>query len=222
MSNSGEAAEQVLKYAMDGTEKVLAITGVASRNLAMFLAAVLKDQKKSKGKTRITRMLRENRPMKIFEIPKEKQRDFAQKCKQYGVLFVGVKDRKNPDRLEIMTFADDAPKVNRILDRLELAKVECAQITRQEDKEERPLQEQKRNHPVRKEIAVDFDDSVSDGAQNFTESERMGGSLSENFLNNSASFTNKRSVREQLKEIKNERGKNMPVEQLLKQKRKER
>lgn len=47
----------------------LKLSGLAAKNFALFVYAVLKDQKKTRGKTRLVRMLREQRPFKFFKVP---------------------------------------------------------------------------------------------------------------------------------------------------------
>ncbi len=120
MNYGGEAADQVVRYSLDGLDHGLRLSGAMAKNLAIFIAAVLKDQKKSYGKTRMMRMLKENRPLKFFTVSGEKMREFNREAKRHGLLYVGIRDRKNPEHCEIMVFADDAAKVNRIMDRMGL------------------------------------------------------------------------------------------------------
>lgn len=47
----------------------LKLSGMAAKNFALFVYAVLKDQKKIHGKTRLVRMLKEQRPFKFFTPP---------------------------------------------------------------------------------------------------------------------------------------------------------
>ena len=58
MSYSGDAAEQVVRMSLEGVEVAAKITGAGAKEIALLLYAVLKDQKKTKGKTRLTNMLR--------------------------------------------------------------------------------------------------------------------------------------------------------------------
>ena len=68
--NYGSApADQVVRFTLEGTEMALRLSGLAAKNFALFVYAVLKDQKKTRGKTRLVRMLREPRPFKFFKIP---------------------------------------------------------------------------------------------------------------------------------------------------------
>ena len=59
MNYGAEPADQVVRYSLEGMEYSLKITGNVAKHVAIFIAAALKDQKKTRGKTRLTRMLKE-------------------------------------------------------------------------------------------------------------------------------------------------------------------
>lgn len=120
MNYGGDAADQVVRYSLEGIDYSLRLSGTIAKNLAVFFAAVLKDQKKTYGKTRMVRMLKENRPLKFFTVPSDRLKEFAREGKKRGLLYVVIRDRKNPDQCEIMVFADDAAKVNRVMDKMNL------------------------------------------------------------------------------------------------------
>lgn len=120
MNFGGDAADQIVRYSMEGMDYSLRLSGTLAKNLAVFFAAVLKDQKKSYGKTRMVRMLKENRPLKFFTVPKDRLKEFAREGKKRGLLYVVIRDRQNPAQCEIMVFADDAAKVNRVMDKMNL------------------------------------------------------------------------------------------------------
>lgn len=129
MLNGSDAADQVVKYTLEGTEVALKLSGLAAKNMATYLIAVLNDSKKTRGKTHITRMLREGKPMKIFQIPTEQLKAFAKEAKKYGVLFVAMADQHSPaPDTDVMVFSRDAAKINRILDKLSLAVVDTGAI----------------------------------------------------------------------------------------------
>lgn len=98
----------------------LRLSGMAAKNFALFVYAVLKDQKKTHGKTRLVRMLREQRPFKFFNIPTEHMRQFVTEAKTHGLLYVPIRNKQKADRIEVVVFADDASKVQRIFDNLGL------------------------------------------------------------------------------------------------------
>ena len=120
MNYGSEPADQVVRYTLEGAEVALKLSGLAAKNFAVFAYAVLKDQKKTKGKTRLVRMLKEQRPLKFFTVPSSQMREFAQEAKKRGLLFVPIRNKQNPGEVELVVFADDAAKVNRVMDRLNL------------------------------------------------------------------------------------------------------
>ena len=93
---------------------------MAAKNFALFVYAVLKDQKKTRGKTRLVRMLREQRPFKFFKVPVSYMKDFAREAKEHGLLYVPIRNRQKSERIEVVVFADDASKIQRIYDNLGL------------------------------------------------------------------------------------------------------
>lgn len=103
----------------------LKLTGAAAKNFALFVYAVLKDQKKVRGKTRLVRMLREQRPFKFFNVPTESMKAFVGEAKGHGLLFVPIRNKKNPEHIEVVVFADDASKVQRIYDNLNMDYVQA-------------------------------------------------------------------------------------------------
>ena len=120
MNYGSDPADQVVRFTLEGTEMALRLSGLAAKNFALFVYAVLKDQKKTRGKTRLVRMLREQRPFKFFKIPAEAVREFAREAKNHGLLYVPIRNKLHRDEIEMVVFADDAAKVQRVLDNLNL------------------------------------------------------------------------------------------------------
>ena len=50
MNNGADAADQIVNLSLKGIEVLAKISGEGAKNLATYLYAVLKDQKKTKGK----------------------------------------------------------------------------------------------------------------------------------------------------------------------------
>lgn len=138
MNYGSEPADQVVRYTLEGAEVALKLSGLAAKNFAVFAYAVLKDQKKNKGKTRLVRMLKEQRPLKFFTVPSGQMREFAQEAKKRGLLFVPIRNKQNPGEIELVVFADDAAKVNRVMDRLNLDFVKSQAGEAQVDKAMEP------------------------------------------------------------------------------------
>lgn len=126
MSYTSDPADQIVRYSLEGTEVALKLTGTAAEHFAMFAYAVLKDQKKTRGKTKLVRLLKEGKPLKFFTLPADRMREFAREAKRHGLLFVPMRDKAHPGVIEITVCAQDAAKVNRIMDRMCLDFVKAA------------------------------------------------------------------------------------------------
>ena len=120
MNLGGEAADQVVRYSLEGLDHGLRLSGTMAKNLAVFFTALLKSNQKSYGKICMARMLKENRPLKFFTVPSSRIHEFAKEGKKRGLPYVVIRDRKNPEQCELMVFADDAAKVNRVMDKMNL------------------------------------------------------------------------------------------------------
>lgn len=122
MNSSSDAAESVIRMTLQGTEFALKITGSLTKNCIAGLYALSKDQKKTKGKTTLNKMLKSGKELKIFTIKQDDLKVFQNEAKRYGVLFTALFDKKNPDgKVDIMCRAEDAAKINRIVNRFKLA-----------------------------------------------------------------------------------------------------
>ena len=120
LNYGNDPADQIVRFSLEGTEMALKLSGLAAKNFALFVYAVLKDQKKTRGKTRLVRMLKEQRPFKFFKIPAWQMKEFAREAKGHGLLYVPIRNKRDPQFIEIVSFADDASKIQRIYDNLGL------------------------------------------------------------------------------------------------------
>ena len=86
MYNSGDAAEQVVRISLEGTEVALKLTGSAAKNIAAMLYAVWKnrDKNKTKGHQRLSAMLNSGKELKVFTVSEEHLKQFATEAKRYG------------------------------------------------------------------------------------------------------------------------------------------
>lgn len=96
MNNSGDAAEQVVRLSLEGTEVALKLTGSAAKNIAAAIYAVLKnrDKNKIKGRQRLTAMLKSGKELKVFTISEEHLKQFATEAKRYGVVYCAAGQRE--------------------------------------------------------------------------------------------------------------------------------
>lgn len=129
MNNSGEAADQVIRMYLNGVEVAAKLSGSAAKHVAVMLYAVLRDQTKTKGKTRLTSMLRSGKELKVFAVRDGDLERFKTAAKEYGVLYCVLKDKDANDGVtDVMVRAEDAAKINRIFERFKLATVDLGDL----------------------------------------------------------------------------------------------
>ena len=127
MSTSGESADQVVRMSLHGVEVAARITGSGAKNLAVMLYAIMRDQQRTKGKVRLESMLRSGKELKVFTLRRSDLAVFCQEAKRYGVLYCVVKDKDPSARVaDILVRAEDASKINRIMERFGLSSVAAA------------------------------------------------------------------------------------------------
>lgn len=137
MNTGGEAAEQIVRMSLEGFEVAAKITGAGAKNIAILLYTILKEEKKTKGKARLTNMLRSGKELKVFTVRRGDLQKFTQEAKRYGVLYCVLADRKNKDPnaiVDVIARAEDASKISRIVERFHLASVDTATIVQEAEK----------------------------------------------------------------------------------------
>ena len=220
--NSSDAAEAVVKMSLETGEVALRIVGTGAEKLAVLLYTMAKDKKMSKGKTTLNNMLRSGSPLQIFSLKENELKKFQEETKKYGVLYTALIDKKHPDTdglVDIMVRQEDAPKVNRIIERFKLSAVDMAEIKTEveKDKMDEMLQDAKdRGVEIKSDEEKLVDDIMSKPIQkeeneisnpNVAKTEKSP--LSEPLLENKnesgvATNPKKPSVRETLKRIRTE------------------
>ena len=132
MNNAGDAAEQIVRLSLEGTEVALRLTGSAAKNIAaaLYTIAKNKDRNKIKGHQRLSAMLKSGKELKVFTISEDHLKQFATEAKRYGVVYCALrgKEKSSDGMVDVMVRAEDASKINRIVERFKLATVDTASI----------------------------------------------------------------------------------------------
>lgn len=137
MNNGGDAAEQIVRLSLEGFEVAAKITGEAMKDIALLLISVLKQEQKTKGKARLTNMIKSGKELKVFSITQKDLQKFTKEAKKYGVLYTVLRDKSNKNKnaeVDIIARAEDASKIQRIVERFELGTVDKAEIVTQAEK----------------------------------------------------------------------------------------
>lgn len=130
MNTSGDAAEQVVHMSLEGVEVAARITGRGAEQIGMKLYAVLKEEQKTKGKARLTSMLKSGKELKVFTVQEKDLKKFSQEAKRYGVLYCVLRDKnRNPEaQVDVIARAEDASKIQRITERFKLTTIDAGHV----------------------------------------------------------------------------------------------
>lgn len=218
MNTSGDAAESIVRMSLQGFEVAVRLSGSGAKNIAALLVAILKDKQQTKGKTRLTNMLKSGKELKVFTVKEEDLKKFTEEAKRYGVLFCALKSKgKSVDGMvDIMVRAEDASKINRIVDRFNLSTYDKASIKSEIQK----TKDSKDKGVVIKSVEERLVDDILSKPINKEENEMSNPQLAkteknpplEPTLNNKNKLdkgtkSDKPSVREKIKSIKEEQKK---------------
>lgn len=230
MNTSADAADQVVRMSLNGAEVALKVTGKGAAEISKLLMKALKSSKnqqhKTKGSIRLNNLVRSGKKLDVVEISDSQLKTFCVTAKKYGILYTVLKDRNaNDGKTELMYKSEDKEKVGRILKKLGLTTVDMAEVR---DEVERDMSGQA--PPERSEItekeADEFIDKVMEKGsptkeegqnQNPTQTrtekpDRSANSSKEKKVTTKDKSEDleperKKSVRRELKEIKDEQTK---------------
>lgn len=217
--NSSDSAEELIKIYLDGVGFTLRIAGEGSKNLITFLVALSKDNKVSKGKTRLTNMLKTGKELKIFTIRSENLKKFSQEAKKYGVLYCVLADKKNEKidgLVDIMVRQEDASKVDRIAERFNFTDIATIKHEIEKEKEDRAkaIEEKSEDEKMIDELLAEPEEleqtevvqEYSPSNEQTEEKSQLKNSLNtNNKLENDKLYNNgKKSVKKELDEITKE------------------
>ena len=96
MSESSEAAEQMVRMMLSGGEAAIRLSGSAIKNSAALLLALARSHKRVFGKVRLVQMLRETRDIRQFQMTPGQFRTFKKMAKKKKVLYSAIRDRLHP------------------------------------------------------------------------------------------------------------------------------
>lgn len=95
----GEAADQMVRMLLSGTEVVIRLSGSALKNLLALTLALARNHKKLSGKVNLGKMLRETRDLRQFSMTPEQYKEFQHRARKQKLLFATVRDRDGRGKL---------------------------------------------------------------------------------------------------------------------------
>ena len=136
--NGGDAAEQMVRILLDGTETVVKITGEGARQLAAFLYAWAQQEPGKNpaqhGRTSMVRLLKSGQELQVFRLRKEEYAAFKPQARQYKLLYAALRNRRDPDGLiDVVVRTDEIPRVNHVLERLGYGSVQQGENSKKKE-----------------------------------------------------------------------------------------
>ena len=125
MTNSGDAAETVVRVMLTGTEITLRLTASAAKNLLALSVALTKQHKQISGKTRMKKILKDTRDIRVFPMTRAQYRAFQKKAKPFRLLYASIRDRDGGGQIDLVLPATELDRANLVFEKM---------LYRQEDK----------------------------------------------------------------------------------------
>ena len=120
----GEASEQAMRLALQGSEIVVRLGGTLAKNIAAMMLALYKNHKMLYGKKNLGRILRSDlRDVRKFSMSMEQFKEFRKMSKKYKVLYSAVGDRgraaKRPGAvIDLMLPVEEIARANMAFERI--------------------------------------------------------------------------------------------------------
>ena len=115
----GEAADQLVRMLLSGTEVSVRLGGSALKNLLALTMALAKNNKTLSGKVNLGKMLRETRDLRQFPMTPEQYKRFARLAKKQKILFSAIRDKDDRGKLiDVILPVTELDRANMIFERL--------------------------------------------------------------------------------------------------------
>ena len=115
----GEAADQLVRMLLSGTEVSVRLGGSALKNLLALTMALARNNKTLSGKVSLGKMLRETRDLRQFSMTPEQYKRFARLAKKQKILFSTIRDRDDRGKLiDVILPVTELDRANMIFERL--------------------------------------------------------------------------------------------------------
>ena len=118
MTNSGDAAETVVRVILTGTEITLRLTASAAKNLLALSVALAKQHKQISGKTRMKKILKDTRDIRVFPMTRAQYRTFQKKAKPFRLLYASIRNRDGNGQIDLVLPATELDWANLVFEKM--------------------------------------------------------------------------------------------------------
>ena len=115
----GEAADQMVRMMLSGTEVMVRLSGSALKNLLALTMALASNRKVLSGKVNMGKMLRETRDLRRFPMTPDQYKQFKKLAKKHKLLFSVIRDKDDKGRvLDVILPVTELERANAIFERI--------------------------------------------------------------------------------------------------------
>ena len=115
----GEAADQLVRMMLSGTEVAVRLGGSALKNMLALSLALAKNNKTISGKVNLSKMLRETRDLRQFPMTPEQYKEFSKLAKKQKILFSAIRDKDDKGKLiDVILPVTELDRANMIFERM--------------------------------------------------------------------------------------------------------
>jgi len=115
----GEAADQMVRMMLSGTEVAVRLGGSALKNLLALTMALAHNRKTLTGKVNMGKMLRETRDLRRFPMTPQQYKQFKKLAKKHKLLFSVIKDKDDKGKLmDVILPVTELDRANAIFERI--------------------------------------------------------------------------------------------------------
>ena len=118
MTSSGDAAETVVRVMLTGTEITLRLTASAAKKLLALSVALVKQHKQISGKTRMKKILKDTRDIRVFPMTRAQYRAFQKKAKPFRLLYASIRDRDGGGQIDLVLPATELDRANLVFEKM--------------------------------------------------------------------------------------------------------
>ena len=151
-----DAADEMVRMMLNGTEVVIRLTGSAAKNLAALLVAWSKNEKKVYGKTTMMKLLKSGEPLQVFSLTKEQYVKFKGMAKKKVLYAPFLNKKRGDDRMDVVISEKSLPMVNHILKKIGYGEtVKTEEKAKEAKKKDTPSRQSSKDAEARSEARQD-------------------------------------------------------------------
>lgn len=115
----GEAADQLVRMMLTGTEVAVRLSGSAAKNVLALSFALAKNHRRIFGKINLGKMLRETRDLRQFPMTPEQYHQFQKLAKRQMLLYSSIHDRDGRGKIiDVILPVTELDRANQIFERM--------------------------------------------------------------------------------------------------------